>query len=423
MNKVLVIGAGASGLVAAIEAAKKGAKVTIIEKNNKEGKKLLATGNGRCNITNLSMDISKYRSENPSFVNDLLRRYTVKDIRDFFEGISLKTRDINGYVYPYSLQAQTVVSKLVNECKRLGINILLNTECISVNKNKNGLFDLKVVRKGERNSTEILQANSVILSTGLVAGVGLKGESIDEKNILALEYAKKTGHKISKVVPGLTALKCKNKHQSKVSGVRWESKVATYIEGRKVYEDIGELQFADYGISGIVVFQNARYASYGLAEKKKTEVIIDMMPDLECAELYDMLNSQIKQFQDMSLYDILEGVFNNKLVQYILLNAEINGSIKAKNFKDIDLLVKVIKELKLQVTGTRGFEYAQVCAGGINTNDVKETMESKYIDNLYFTGEVLDVDGMCGGYNLHFAFASGIEAGKNAGSGDRHDKN
>lgn len=408
MNKIVVVGAGASGLVAAISAAKYGAKVTIIEKNNKVGKKLLATGNGRCNMTNTDMTLGKYRSENLPFVEILVNKYDTECIRMFFEELSLKTRDINGYVYPYSLQASTVVDKLFSMCLSMGIEIKVDTECKDIKVNKDN--SLTVVTAQEQ-----ISADKVIIATGLVASTNVKGDKVNENDVFALKCAKNMGHNVFKLTPGLTGIKCENAYLGKVSGVRWDAKVATYVDREKVYEDRGELQFADYGISGIVVFQNARFVSKSLADKRKVEIIVDLMPDFCQNELKSTLVEMFSKFQNMSVFDVLTGIFNNKLVTYILSNSGIDGSLKARNFKEIDKLVDGIKNHKLKAVGTRGFEYAQVCAGGIDTREIKDTMESKLVKNVYFVGEALDVEGVCGGYNLHFAFASGIEAGRNAG--------
>lgn len=416
MNRVIVIGAGASGMVAAIMAARGGATVTVLEKNNKVGKKLLATGNGRCNITNTTMSFNNYRSENIDFVKNIIEKYDTDAIKDFFESISVKTREINGYVYPYSLQASTIVDKLVNECNRLGIKVLTDVDCNDVKFGKDDSVHVYADNK-------VYVADKLIVATGLVASVGIKGDKVNIQDVFALKIAKKLGHHIFDVTPGLTGLKCDNAYLSKVSGVRWEAKVSTYVEGSLLYEDVGEVQFADYGISGIVVFQNARFTSKMLKNDKKIEVIVDFMPEMCQNTVKSMLDEQFSKFQNSTVYDILSGIFNNKLVTYILLNSNINGSIKANVFKDMKKLINTIKNHKMSVVGTRGFEYAQVCAGGIDTREIKETMESKKADNIYFTGELLDVDGMCGGYNLHFAFATGIEAGINAGNGAKNDKN
>ncbi len=408
MNKVVVIGAGASGLVAAINAARCGANVTLIEKNNKVGKKLLATGNGRCNLTNIDMSLDKYRGENSSFVEKIINKYDTKEIIKFFDSISLKTKDINGYVYPFSMQASTVVDKLLSMCISLGVNILLETECkdILVNKDES----ISVILDSDK-----IVANKVIVATGLVAGIGVKGDNINTNEVFALKCAKKMGHNVYSITPGLTGVKVDNSYLSKVSGVRWESKVSTYIDNKLIYEDRGELQFADYGISGIVVFQNARFVSKNIKNNKKIEMFVDLMPDFCQKELKILLEDMFDKFENMSVFDVLTGIFNNKLVTYILLNLNINGSMKARAFDDINKLVDFIKMHKLIVKGTRGFEFAQVCAGGIDTSEICDDFESKLVKNIYYIGEALDVDGMCGGYNLHFAFASGIEAGYSAG--------
>lgn len=410
MTKVIVIGAGASGLVAAIEAAKQGAKVTILEKNNKIGKKILVTGNGRCNITNLSMNVSNYRSENLPFVEKVLEKYTVSYIRDYFHNIGLLTKTIGNYVYPNTLQASSVVEKLTNKCISLGIKLALETECENILYN-NGKFAVKTA-----NYT--YEADRVIVSSGLIAGDKINGDIANSKTIFATKLAKSFGHKVNNISPGLIGLKCKNKFFNKVSGVRWEAKVASYVEDEKVYEDIGELQFADYGISGIVVFQNSRFISKALNEGKKAEVLLDLMPEYTYEEFSDFLSKQCETFGYMTIAELLNGIFNNKLTSYILLNSGINEKIKAKDFAEFNKITDEVKKHRLTVLATRGFEFAQVCAGGISTDEIMDTMESTLVKGLYFTGEALDVDGMCGGYNLHFAFSTGIEAGRNAGIGE-----
>ncbi len=411
MTKVVVIGAGASGLVAAIEAAKQGAKVTILEKNNKIGKKILVTGNGRCNITNLSMNVNNFRSENLSFVENVLKKYTVSYIRDYFKSIGLLTKNIGNYVYPHTLQATSVVEKLTSKAFSLGVKIALETECEDIVLN-NGKFAVKTA-----NYT--YEADRVIISSGLIAGDKINKDDADSDMIFAVKSAKRFGHKINHITPGLVGLKCKNKYFNKVSGVRWEAKVATYIDDEKVYEDSGEIQFADYGISGIVVFQNSRYISKALNDGKKAEVILDLMPEYSYDEFLNLLKYQCVNFGSMTITELLNGVFNNKLTSYILINAGINEKVKAKDFVDFNRIADVVKNHRLTVLATRGFEFAQVCAGGISTDYINDTMESKLVAGLYFTGEALDVDGMCGGYNLHFAFSTGIEAGKNAGIGEK----
>lgn len=411
MKRVLVIGAGASGLVAAIEAARLGAKVTVVEKNNKIGKKLLATGNGRCNMTNYVLGTNNYRSNNLTFVEDILKLYETETIREYFKELSLWTRDVDGYVYPNTLQAASVVDKITKKCYELGVKIALDTECVDIDINENNEFAVKTA-----NYTYIV--DKVIVASGLVSGVDVKGNSVKKQDVLALKIAEKFGHKVYPVVPGLTGLKCNNKFLNKASGVRWNTKVSTYVENECIYSDEGELQFADYGISGIVVFQNSRYVTIALSENKKVEIILDFMPEYTMDEFEALLKQQVNDFNNMSIYDILSGMFNSKLVDYILLNANINPKEKVANLMDLKKLVAVIKEHIINVTESRGFEFSQVCAGGIDTSQICISMESKIKSGLYFTGEALDVDGMCGGYNLHFAFASGIQAGKSAGSGE-----
>lgn len=412
MKEIVIVGAGASGLAAAVTAAQNGAKVKVIEKNNKPGKKLLATGNGRCNITNLDMCASKYRGHNIWFVEELLKKYDTERILEFFAGLSVMTRNINGYVYPYSLQASTIVDKLVSECNSLGVAIITDTEVLDIQNNNEGGFVVHAVKSQDNNKSRLTyKADSVIISTGSIAGT--KSKNLND--MFGTELAKKTGHRVYDIVPGLTGLVCNNSYQKYVSGVRWNTKVSLLVDNKACVSEQGELQFADYGISGIVVFQVSRYAALALKENKKVRVKLDFMPEYDRKDLEEFIVKRMENFQRLSIYDLLSGIFNSKLTSFILLNSKIDGSMKSGRLKNIDGLINVIKGLELEVTNTRAFEYSQVCAGGVDVSMIDNTMESKLVKGMYFTGEILDIDGICGGYNLHFAFATGIEAGEQAG--------
>ena len=383
---VIIVGAGASGLMAGIMAARNGAAVTILEQNEKPGKKINATGNGRCNYTNLVMPENAYRGEHPEFVQDALSQFSVSDTIEFFKELGIYPLDRKGYLYPRSGQAQSVTEVLCMEAADLGVKIKTNEKVVSVQKKTDGF---RVLTEGWH-----YEGDALILANGS------RASAISGSDGSGYELAQKLGHHIIPVWPALTALKCKGNFFKIWSGVRTEGKITLFSEGKPVVSEQGELQLTDYGVSGIPVFQISRYAVRNIKEGCDVKITIDFMPELSADEFRELLLKRKKACPYKNDRELLIGLFPEKLIRVFA------------GQKD---LVNAVKGLTLTVTDSLSFAQAQVCSGGVDTREIhSRTMESRKCRNLYITGELLDIDGTCGGYNLQWAWSSGAAAGVHA---------
>ena len=388
-RQVLIIGAGASGLTAAIMAARSGAAVTVLEQNEKPGKKICATGNGKCNFSNLAMPEDAYRGEHPEFVKKAFSQFSVNDTVDFFERLGIYPLDKYGYLYPRSNQAQSVVDVLCMEASALGVKIKTNEQAVSVKIRKSDEKKFYVLTKGWH-----YEADALILANGS------KASAIAGSDGSGYTLAESFGHKIIPVYPALTALKCKGNTFKTWAGVRTEGKITLLIDGKICKSEQGELQLTDYGISGIPVFQISRFAIRAAKEGKKAQLRVDFFPEASKEDVKKLLESRKNACPYKKEKELLTGLFPEKLIK--VLTAQ----------KD---LLLAIKEFSLEVTDGLSFAQAQVCSGGVDTAQVDpETMESLLCRDLYLTGELLDIDGTCGGYNLQWAWSSGAVAGIHA---------
>ena len=388
-RQVLIVGGGASGLMAAIMAARNGAAVTVLEQNEKPGKKICATGNGRCNLTNLVMPEDAYRGTHPAFVKDALKQFTVKNTLDFFAQIGICTVNKNGYIYPRSLQAQSVVDVLCMEARNLGVKLKTNQKVTSVS--------------GKKNRWKVITQDWQYECDALILANGSRASAISGSDGSGYDLAKALGHPVIPVYPALTGLKCKGAFFKTWAGVRAEGKVSLYIDNSCVKSEQGELQLTEYGISGIPVFQLSRYAVCALREKSSVSVKIDFFPEMTEKELSDFLDNRQKACPYKNKKELLTGMFPEKLIKVLCSQKE---------------LISSIKSLTLPVSDGMSYTQAQVCTGGVDTAKVSSrTMESLLRPGLYFTGELLDIDGTCGGYNLQWAWSSGAAAGRHAATG------
>ena len=396
----VVIGAGASGMMAAITAARENKKVAIIEKLDKAGKKLLATGNGKCNFTNEVMHADCFYGET-SFVEQILSNFTLEDCLAFFHSIGIYPKQKNGYYYPNSEQASSVTNALLFELERLGVKVFYETQVHEMSSTSEAVYI-------GTNKEEFI-AKRVVIATGLLAApkLGSDGSMFD--------VIKSLGHRFCPILPVLCGFYCKGIKFKQVSGVRAHGTVAAYIDGVKLTADTGEIQFTDYGVSGIPVFQISHYLSKGLYEKKTVEIKINLLPDFSYDKLIEELNMRRRIGQTLPVNALLNGLINQKLADMILEKAGLKQDIYISSISNEQIIkiAKLLQEISVTVTNYRDFEFAQVCTGGIPTSDVNPvTLESKLAPRIHFTGEILDVDGICGGYNLHFAWATGYIAGK-----------
>jgi len=399
----IIVGGGASGLLAAIIAAESGATVTILEHMPRVGKKILSTGNGKCNMTNLHMTAECYRSGVDGVPMQVIDKFSVSDTIAFFRRLGVLTTDKNGYVYPASGQAQTVLDALRDKAESLGVCTCCDSKVLSINKKKDGRFAVKTESQTYSADFAILCAGSMAAKT-----TGSDGSGYD--------LAKNLGHKIKKPLPALVQLRCKGDFFKSIAGVRVDVKVSLYImdkngeRGILLAEDQGELQLTDYGISGIPVFQVSRYAAEALDHKKRVLAVIDFLPEKTEDELFEILKDQRKYLSDRKTGDFINGLFNKKLAALFLKAARIklDQSVDGLTNKMLAELCHAIKETTFEVIGTNPYDKAQICMGGVDLKDIDiRTMESKLVPGLYFAGEILDVDGICGGYNLQWAWSSG----------------
>lgn len=406
MKKIGIVGGGASGIMAAIAAARCGAEVIILEHKDKIGKKLLATGNGKCNLTNEYMMPECFRGESPEIADQVLRKFGVVETLAFFRGIGMLTKSRDVYVYPRTEQASSVLELLTLELRRLHVHIHTDTHVTAVQKTKKG-FVIDVA-----DGKPSFRADRVILATGGRASKALGSDGS------GYPLAKAFGHTIAPVVPALVQLKTEGNFLKKVAGVRAEAKVSLLVNDVLLASDTGELQLTNYGISGIPVFQISRYAALGLYHKQKVSVQLDFLPSMsEDGFLCFLDDFLLSSGQNNTTEELLLGVFHQKLVPVLLEASGISrngkaGTVPPSAWKH---LVQICKGFELSVTDTNSFEQAQICAGGVRTTELNsDTLESKYAEGLYITGELLDIDGICGGYNLQWAWATGYLAGIHA---------
>lgn len=393
-NKAIIIGGGAAGLSAAIAAARLGAAVTLLEANPRVGNKILVTGNGRCNLSH--RDISSTAFNVPSFVSPVLSAYTCESVESFFESLGLYTyADEDGRVYPISNNASSVLDVLRLECARLGVEVICDFKVVKLSLQPSGQGFIALSSTGKE-----VRGDAVVVSTG-------GGESL----LASL------GHKTVKCEPVLLPIRTKTEPIRGLSGVRVRC-CASIIDAGSLQEEskdakivateCGEILFRDYGVSGIMVFDLSRYLHQGHI------LSLDFLPDYTMKELTQKLCERRESFSSRTAETFLAGMFHTRVSAALLKAAHISPKTPVSEIP-CDVLAQVIKNFKLTITGAGDSKQAQVTRGGVSVEEFcPETLESQRAAGLFAAGEVLDVDGRCGGYNLHWAWSSGIVAGENA---------
>lgn len=403
---VLIIGGGAAGLTAAIAAARNGASVIVLEHTERIGRKLLSTGNGRCNYTNADMKPEYFRGSGQFLAADLLRSYDTETIVNFFRELGIEPAERSGYYYPASGQAASVFEVLRMECARLKVGMVMAAEPERVYKTAD-IFELVYRQDGKKKK---LCSRTLILATGSKASpvTGSDGSGYD----LAGQF----GHRIVPVYPALTALRTEGSFLKAWAGVRVRGKAALWIEGKQIAADGGELQLTDYGVSGIPVFQISRYAAQALGNRQHIELSLAFLPEYWETDPQGFLRERFAVLCERKLLQALIGLLPAKLIPVVIRYAGLSAEQECRlSPAQLERLTLALTDFRLTVTGTGSFAQAQVCAGGADGRQIRSgTMESALCEGLYFAGELIDVDGICGGYNLHFAWASGLAAGKNA---------
>lgn len=405
---VLIIGGGASGMAAAIFGARQGAEVTILEHMDRVGKKILSTGNGKCNLTNRRMEPGCYRCSVPEFPMEVLSRFGEEDTEAFLEDLGIVLKDRNGYLYPASGQASSVLDALRAELSLRSVAVV--TECGPVHIE---------APKGPAEKWRVTCERGTFFSDALILAAGSKAAPATGSDGSGYKLAKKLGHRILTPLPALVQLRCREPFFKQIAGVRTDVQVKILAEGEELASDCGELQLTDYGISGIPVFQVSRFAARALYEKKQVTAVIDFCPDMGKKETGRFLRERRELLAERSGEGFFNGWLNKKLALLFLRMAGIRPERQTESFteRELSALARLLKEFETEVVSTNPFENAQVCCGGVDVRDINPyTMESKIKKGLYLTGELLDVDGICGGYNLQWAWSTGAVAGIHAGT-------
>ncbi len=388
-QSIVIIGAGASGLVSAIFAARRGACVTVLEANDKPGRKLLAAGNGKCNLTNLNMDVTHYHCENAAFVQNVLDAFSNDDAMAFFTSLGLLLKHRDGWVYPVTEQSQSVLNVLLYEAEHLGIRIKTRERVTRVEHT--GPLRFRV-----ETETWQYECDRVIVACGSPASA-VRGSSDD-----GMRFAKEAEISVRPFLPALVPLRVRGDYCGRWAGVRASGSVSLLIDGQVKAESSGILQLTDYGISGIPTLQISHDAVCAL-EEGGHEVLarLDFCPDMTQGELEERMRAREKLCPYKTLKHQLTGIIPEQLIPVVCRKKDSAASV-----------VKRLKALDLTLTAPAPLRHAQVCQGGVRTTELTEHLEAKNCPGLFFIGEAVDVDGDCGGYNLHWAWASGYAAGK-----------
>lgn len=400
MMRVIIVGGGASGLMAAITAARGGAKVTVLEHQKQPGKKILVTGNGRCNYTNTDQELSHYHSEEPLQMETALEQFNCQDTVRFFTELGIFSKNRNGYLYPHSDSASAVLEVLRMECEHLKVKIACQAEVESITK-KEGIFQVNT-------PGWTYEAEKVILATGSKAAPATGSDGS------GYALAKSLGHKIIDPYPALVQLLSKEKCLNQLAGIRIDAEAHLIAEGRNVCSNRGEVQLNAKNISGIPVFQISGEAAKALENGKQCEIMLDFLPDFTMEMLEGFFCHRILTGGYKTAVSFLTGLFPKKLSEVLCEKCGFSSKLRAEDFtkEQIQRLCRNTKQFKIKIYGTNGFEHAQCCGGGVSLAEIDPlTMESRKLSGLYLCGELLDVYGDCGGYNLQWAWTSGYLAG------------
>lgn len=403
MKKVVIIGGGASGLISSIFAKNKDNEVIVLERNSICGKKILATGNGRCNYWNEDQNLRHYNSTSKNLLEKIITLDNQKQIMTLFNRIGIVPKIKNGYYYPTSNQAISIRNALVTEATKLGVKIY-----------QDALVD-KVTHSNNKYIVEF--NNKKIIADSLIIATGSKASPKTGSTGIGYTLAKSLGHTIIEPLPALVQLVGQGKYFTSWDGIRSDVNVSLYAANKFIKEETGEIQLTSYGVSGICIFNLSRFASAYLKENKKVEVVINFLPWLK-EDAITYFDKRTSLMPSRTIFELLEGLLNNKLLNTFLSILKLDESRKWTNMSKQEKinLINILTNFHLSIIDTKSFDNAQVCSGGVDLSEINpNTMESLINKNLYIVGELLDVDGDCGGYNLSFAWISGMLAGKSIG--------
>lgn len=400
-HDLIIIGGGACGVATAIKAKDLNINVAILDGNDRICKKLLTTGNGRCNITNENYTLERFHSENKNFFNEILTKYDLKSTLNFLNSLGIYTCTLeSGKMYPLSLQASSVIDIFRFNLIEREIPMYMENKVISISKMKDDSFEIKT-------NNDSYSCKKVMLCTGGKSYTKLGSDGSGYK------LAKSLGHSLVTPTPGIVQLKLQYDRLKALSGVKFTSDCSISINGELIKKEFGEILFTDYGISGPPILQLSRIASRGLLNKDNVTIDVNLT-NSTYDHIIDFLEGHFATFSHRSINNNLVGIINKKLIPIVLKEAgiyDIHTPTYAIEYENRFKLYKLLTSWKFKVIDTNSFENAQVTIGGIDTKEVNpSTLESYIIKGLYFGGEILDVDGDCGGFNLQWCWSSSSAA-------------
>ncbi len=403
MKKIIVIGGGASGIVAAIKAKNENNQVILLERNSNCLKKILVTGNGRCNYYNENQDLIHYHSNNNELIQELINYPNLEKMKIFFKNIGIIPRIKNGNYYPYSNQAVSIQNALIITAREQKIKIVTDTFVEDILNLENS-FLIKT-NNGE------YYADKIIVSTGGMAAPKTGSDGNFYKIL------KKLGHQIIEPLPALVQVNINGNFLKQWSGIRADVYVKLLEDNKEIKDESGEILLTNYGLSGICIMQLSGIIARGLFNNKKEEIIINFLPSIASnrQEFIKFMDERSKLLPKRNITELLDTILNYKLINILVAQAKINTTKKWEQLtdKEKNTLAKNFTQFIVNVTSTNSFNNAQTTSGGVLLTEINlDKMESKIIKNLYLTGEVIDIYGDCGGYNLTFSFISGIIAGE-----------
>lgn len=412
---IAVVGGGAAGLMAACAAAEElrtsGGSVVLLEHMPRVGKKLLTTGNGRCNLTNTAIDAEFYHGGRPELIRVVLEEYGTQRIQRVFKEMGLLCRaDDEGRVYPYSNQASAVLNTLRAQLSRLRVQEMCGTKVISLRKNKSEFL--------LETENGVVQASRVILACGGKAAPSTGSDGS------GFSLAKTAGHTVTPLFPSLTQIKVQLERVKALKGLRCQGSVSLWADGEPLASETGEIQFGENHLSGICIFQLSRHTGEFFAtgcvrgrRRKQLALSLDLAPEQSEDELLAFLNHMQRLSADKPAAEVLSGVLPARIGQEIVKSSIPDKQTETKKLSAHDLhnIAKTAKNWRFEPLGNMPWQNAQVTAGGVPLDEIIiPSLESRKLPGLYFAGEILDVDGLCGGYNLHWAWCTGLRAGKAA---------
>ena len=405
-KKVYVAGGGAAGMCAAIYAARNGADVTIIEKNTILGKKLSVTGNGRCNLTNLDMRPEYYNKAAVGRMRNWLSLYGPEETIKFFKSLGVIVKSEEGYIYPISGQASTVVNALINELKRLGVTVITQSQVKAVKKAENDKSPYIIVTNKDKYN-----ADAVILALGSLSGAKSTMSTGDGYYI-----CKQLGMDFKDTYPALVGFKCEDDGTMPDAGVRAAAEISFYLGEELITSECGELQISKDGISGIPVMQASREIIKFVTEKKPVVASVDFFHDYDEGDFEALKLDMLKLRDNRTLEEFLLGFANSNINSIVLKKMKLSPTMRMKNIAESMVLCILdrYRDIRFNLTDSYGFIQSQVTTGGMSLGDIGDDMSVVGMPGVYCAGELLDVDGRCGGYNLQFAWTSGSIAGTSA---------